>query len=152
MGINNYKTRQRDEILQYLTEHRQEHTTAEDLTEAFRARNVKVGKSTIYRYLDVLVQSGQLRKYTIDDTSSACYQYVEDPGDCNKHFHLKCLRCGQLLHIESDLLSVLSREMRSQYGFEVDHCKTVLYGYCEACRAETDALGEEVNGCDGGLP
>lgn len=139
MGTSSYKTRQRDQILQYLTEHRREHTTAEDLVEAFRARNVKVGKSTIYRYLDVLVQSGQLRKYTIDESGSACYQYVEDPGDCAKHFHLKCLDCGRLLHIESDLLPAVSQEIQSQYGFVVDHCKTVLYGQCKSCRPDENA-------------
>jgi Fur family ferric uptake transcriptional regulator len=139
MGINGYKTRQRDQILQYLTEHRQEHITADDLVEAFRAQNVKVGKSTIYRYLDVLVQGGQLRKYTIDESSSACYQYVENPGDCATHFHLKCMDCGRLLHIQSDLLPVVSQEIKSQYGFSVDQCKTVLYGRCKACHTEEEA-------------
>lgn len=138
MGASGYKTRQRDQILQYLVEHRREHITADDLVDAFRAQDIKVGKSTVYRYLDVLVQSGQLRKYTVNETAGACYQYVENPGDCATHYHLKCMDCGCLLHIQSDLMPAVSKEIRSQYGFAVDHCKTVLYGQCKACHPAED--------------
>lgn len=148
--MGGYRTRQRDLILRYLIDHQREHVTAEHLVEAFRAQNVKVGKSTIYRYLDLLVQSGQLRKYTIDESAGACYQYVENPGDCATHFHLKCMDCGQLLHIESDLLPAVAQEIQKHYGFAVDHCKTVLYGRCKACRPGADAKRGEVNECDDG--
>jgi Fur family ferric uptake transcriptional regulator len=135
LAVNGYKTRQRDQILRYFTEHRREHITAEALAEALRARNMRVGKSTIYRYLDILVQSGRLQRYVPDESAGACYQYVEDPGACAGHFHLRCTDCGEILHIENGLLPSVSQEIQSQYGFAVDPRKTVLYGRCATCRA-----------------
>lgn len=145
MAGSGYKTKQRDLILNHLMAHQREHVTADDIVDAFRAQEIKVGKSTIYRYLDILVQGGQLRKYTIDEMSSACYQYVDSPDACATHYHLKCTACGCLLHIESDLLPVVSKEIFSQYGFAIDHAKTVFYGKCKACIAQETEASERGN-------
>lgn len=138
-GSQGYRTRQRELIWNYLCDHRAQHIVAEDIVEHLRAIGEPVGKSTVYRYLERLVEEGQVRKFFLEEGMSACYQLAAGEGeDCHEHFHLKCLRCGRLLHIECEYLSEVEQHIFGSHRFRVDNTKTVLYGICEDC-----ALGEE---------
>lgn len=126
-----YQTRQRTLIWEYLCAHPGEHIAAETIAEALRADGV--GKSTIYRYLDRLSAEGRIRRFFIEEGAGACYQLVEEAGECREHFHLKCLRCGKLLHLECDILKDAEHHILRRHQFEVDNTKTVLYGICGTC-------------------
>jgi Fur family ferric uptake transcriptional regulator len=56
--------------------------------------------------------------------------------DCGEHYHLKCVGCGQLIHLECEYLEKLDSHVKSQHNFRVDHSKTVLYGCCGNCTNE----------------
>ncbi len=132
-----YRTKQKEEILNYLISHKSCHVTADEITTHFAATGVKVGKSTVYRYLDRLVSQGVVRKYIIEEGVSACYQFIEDNA-CHQHFHLKCVGCGQLIHMECDYLDQVNQHILKEHGFHIDSCKTVLYGTCASCAAGKD--------------
>lgn len=129
-----YKTRQKEQILQYLTTHSGEHVTAQELSRHLEAEGTPVGMATIYRYLEQLVSDGELRKYTIDSRTCACYEYFPQSGECSRHFHLKCMQCGTLFHVTCEHLSGLEAHILEHHGFRIDQSKTVLYGVCGACR------------------
>ena len=94
-----------------------------------------VGQATVYRMIDRMAERGELRKYVIDGTTAACYQLVGTPdADCREHFHLKCERCGRLIHVECEELSRIAAHMREEHGFSVDSSKTVFYGICGSCK------------------
>ena len=109
------------------------HVTAAQIAGHFAKGESTVGRATIYRHLDQLTESGELRRYTTDGVSGACYQQAEAQENCREHFHLKCEDCGQLLHLECDTLVALRRHIFDQHAFEVNAMKTVLYGKCGAC-------------------
>lgn len=134
MKPEGYKTRQRELLLQYLKQNKSIHVTVEDMADHLKGENNAVGKSTIYRYLDKLVSLGLVRKYYLEEGSGACYQYSGDQEDCRRHFHLKCIRCGQLFHVECPYLSEVDRHVLGHHQFLVDHTKTVLYGICHSCQ------------------
>lgn len=131
--MSEYKTKQKEIILDYLIDNKDIHLTAGEITAHLRETGNSVGTSTVYRQLDKLVAGGTVRKYIVDENSPACYQYVSGDGKCCEHFHLKCTECGKLIHTECSLLSRISEHMNESHGFLVDNSKTLLYGICKEC-------------------
>lgn len=135
-----YRTRQRTAILQYLRAHPRAHLTAEELCDALHADGIAIGKSTVYRTLERLEQSGIVRRFTMSPGEGACYQYADGASErCQTHLHLKCLICGTLYHIDCDHLDELNTHLAAQHHFTLDYTKTVLYGTCEPCRRALSA-------------
>ncbi|MBE6657015.1 MAG: transcriptional repressor [Ruminococcaceae bacterium] len=135
-----YRTRQRTAILQHFRAHPHAHFTADELCDALHAKGIAIGKSTVYRALDKLEESGTIRRFTLTPGMSACYQYAEGGGElCHAHFHLKCLVCGILYHVDCDHLDELTAHLGAKHNFTVDYAKTVLYGTCDPCRRALSA-------------
>ncbi len=132
-NTNGYRTKQREYILNYLLENKDKHITVDDVVHHLKQSGTAVGKTTVYRYLDVLVNQGIVRKYFIEEGISACFQYIDDVADCHTHYHLKCSDCGHLMHIECEPLALVNEDVLKHYHFKIDNTKTVLYGQCESC-------------------
>ena len=130
-----YRTRQRERILQLLTERRGEHLSAEEVVDLLRREGAPVGRATVYRYLERLVEQGSARKYFLEGGAGCCYQY-SGGEDCREHFHLKCTGCGALFHVDCDYLDALERHVFDHHQFIIDNTKTVLYGLCAGCAAK----------------
>lgn len=128
-----YKTRQRTQILECLKQNSEKHLTADEILEQLKKLNIEIGKSTVYRTLEKLIEENKVRKYLSHEGESACYQYVDESLNCTRHFHLKCVRCGRLIHLECEYLADLERHVFDCHKFTVDNTKTVLYGVCEEC-------------------
>lgn len=138
-----YQTRQREAILSYFVRHPTEHFTADALCEHLHTDGIPIGRSTVYRALEALVKAGTVRKFTATASDSACYQYAGDTTDaCSSHFHLKCLECGQLYHVDCAHLTELGIHLSAHHGFAIDYSKTVLYGVCASCRKDGDEKSE----------
>lgn len=129
-----YKTKQREQVLECLVCNRNRHMTADEIVVYLSDKGEKVGKTTVYRTLEKLIDEGSARKFISEEGKSACYQFVSVGDCCPEHFHLKCRVCGSLLHIECDYLCELEQHIFDHHGFRVDNTKTVLYGVCEECR------------------
>lgn len=50
-----YRTKQRDHILQFLIENQSRHVTVDDVVDHLKQSGNPVGKATVYRYMDKLV-------------------------------------------------------------------------------------------------
>lgn len=129
-----YNTKQRREILACLQENKNKHLTADNVYNILISQGVAVGRTTVYRHLERLYCDKTVRKFTLGDSSCACYQLADDSDGCHNHYHLKCTVCGALLHTECDFLNELSEHIFKDHNFTVDGEKTVLYGICETCR------------------
>ncbi|HHU23775.1 MAG: transcriptional repressor [Bacilli bacterium] len=126
----NYHTKQRSIILDLLKANQDRHLTAEEMLELFNQNQTPVSKATLYRYLDMLVSQNAVRKFIIDNQPSAGYQYIEEGDYCHEHFHLKCLECGVLLHVECD---EFDQYIKEKYQFIIDQSKIIIYGTCHEC-------------------
>lgn len=129
-----YKTRQKDEITRCLSSFGEKHFTAADVVARLAASGSAIGQATVYRTIDRLAASGELRKYIVDGSTAACYQKSGGKTGCREHFHLKCEGCGRLIHVECDELAKIASHMEKEHGFAVDSSKTVFYGICRECR------------------
>ena len=128
-----YNTKQREAILSYIISLEGTHVTAAQIAEHFENKDVPIGRTTIYRHLDKLAESGKLRRYITDGISGACYQYSDNNDNCHFHLHLKCENCGELQHLECDALNELEIHILNKHFFEVNALKTVIYGKCNNC-------------------
>jgi Fur family ferric uptake transcriptional regulator len=129
----NYHTRQGDRILDYLRSLGDRHVTVNQVVRHFAEGEELIGQTTIYRRLEKLAAEGALRKYTLSDGKSACYQYTGAPAPCREHFHLICETCGVLIHADCDLLDEVRAHLFLEHDFQINMLKTVFYGTCKQC-------------------
>lgn len=128
-----YNTKQKEILLDYLISNKNKHVNVQTISAYMAEKGSPLGTATIYRRLDKLVEQGVVRKYVIDGKTGACYQYIDDEDGCCNHFHLKCVRCEKLLHIDCGHLTGISEHIAEHHGFIVDSSKTVFYGLCAEC-------------------
>lgn len=136
MKQTNYKTKQKTAILQCIKGMGDKHFTIHGLCETLSKNGDAVGRTTVYRMVEKLSNDGILRKFTMPQGDSSCYQYVGEGNHCHEHFHLKCEKCGNLIHMECDDMNNLAEHIKSHHGFSLNPLKTVIYGVCEGCSAE----------------
>lgn len=133
MSENIYKTKQRELVMACLKSNSSRSMTVDELIEQLKNEGSSVGRATVYRCLDKLVEDGCVRKFAVHRGESAGYQFVEHNEDCHGHFHLKCTECGELVHLSCDYMKDIDKHILEHHGFTVDNKKTVLYGLCAHC-------------------
>ncbi len=136
-----YRTRQQEELINYLRSEPGRHHTAAQIRDHFARADRAIGTTTIYRQLERFVEDGSVRKYMLETGDCACYEYVEQGKGCGAHFHCKCEKCGKLIHLDCDELREVREHLLSRHGFRWDFGRTVFYGICEECLEEKG--GEE---------
>jgi Fur family ferric uptake transcriptional regulator len=107
------RTKQRQIIIQAaLTTH--EHFTADELWEMARKLDRTASRSTLYRTLALLVESGLLREIDLGRD-----QTVYDPNfiDSPNHNHLICLDCQRVVEFEDHHISLLEDCITRRLGF-----------------------------------
>ncbi len=131
-----YRTRQRQELLDYLRSSHGAHITAGEVCEYFRGRGVNIGQSTVYRQLERMVDEGVLNKYVIDGQSPACFEFVGEDTRSREEpcFHCKCEKCGRLFHLDCHELRSIQGHLQQRHRFSLDPRRTVFYGLCDDCR------------------
>ena len=135
MKRQTYMTGHKKQILDFLIAHRDRHYTVEEILSALPDGEEKPGKSTVYRQISALLSDGVIRRFEAADQDSFVYQYSAGV-DCDHHFHLKCSRCGALLHMECPQLDNVRGHIRREHGFLIGG-NAVIYGICAKCTAQT---------------
>jgi Fur family ferric uptake transcriptional regulator len=130
-----YKTKQKESLLAFLVKNKDRHTNVREISVFLADEGTPMGTATIYRQLEKLVEQGLVRKYILDGSTGACFQYIENDC-CHEHFHLKCISCGKLIHIDCDYLGDINNHILEHHGFRVDSSQTIFYGQCAECRKE----------------
>ena len=129
-----YKTKQKEALLDYLATRRGEHITVAEIRAHFETQGQPIGTTTLYRQVDELVREGVLRKYIVDESSAACFEYTGEQPTGEPLVHCKCESCGKLLHIRCGQFEEMQRHISADHDFAVDAQRTVLYGLCADCR------------------
>lgn len=128
-----YDTKQREMILVCLRDNQNEHLTADEICDILKGCGSKVGKATLYRFLKLMEESGEIKKYRFSEKSAACYQYLGKNAVCNTHYHLMCENCSKVIHIESREIDKFIDGIEKNEKFSIDVRKTVFYGLCAQC-------------------
>lgn len=128
-----YKTRQRSQILACLRENKEKSLTVDELVALLEKSGFSVGRTTVYRYLDSLTETGEVRRFSREGKKSAAFQFVENSGECSSHIHLRCSECGRFVHLGCDFMKEANEHLLEEHGFCVDNELTVLVGKCRDC-------------------
>ncbi|WFA08931.1 transcriptional repressor [Tissierella sp. Yu-01] len=128
-----YKTKQKEAIRTYMQSLQGEHVTVNQIANHFDTIGQRIGITTIYRYLDKLVEEKKVKKYMIDGVTGACFQYVDEREHPQEHFHFKCEGCGELIHFQCESLKHAQVHLLKDHGFNIDTAKVIFYGICNQC-------------------
>ena len=90
-----YLTRQRKQLLEYLSEHTDEQMTARQIADALTAESISI--SAVYRNLSALEEEGILKRSIRENTREVYYQYIA-AEECKDSLHLSC-RVGALKYL-----------------------------------------------------
>lgn len=126
-----YNTEQKRMIIEFLKTHSQQHFSVDEITSAVCKDGA--GKSTVYRQVSKLLEAGIIRRFETKGKSSFVYQYADAHTDCDQHYHLKCVKCGRLIHMECSHLKEVEQHIVSEHNFFLGHSDSVLYGQCVSC-------------------
>lgn len=134
-GKSVYKTKQREELLEYLMTIPGQHITVNDICSHFQKEGRNIATATVYRQLEKMVDEGIVKKYIIDANSPACFEYSPKEEECGQEvcFHCKCEECGKLIHMHCEEVKEIQEHMRTEHGFYINPLRTVFYGLCEDC-------------------
>ncbi len=125
-------TRQRQHILDTLR-NTCTHPTADELYELVRPELPSISLGTVYRNLDVLSRSGDVRKV---EAAGGPARY---DADLRPHYHVWCESCGAVDDVFAELEPTHAPQ-RSAHGFEIETMKLEFTGLCPACRTKGAAV------------
>ena len=131
-----YRTKQAEKILAYVQKMSGEHITAKDIEKHFVSLDDNIGLATIYRHLEQMADKGVVKKYTVDRNTASCFQFIPLEVKGSEHFHLKCEKCGKLIHFDCKEFVNMQEHLAIKHGFVVNSLKTVLYGLCNECNTQ----------------
>ena len=70
-----YETKQSKLVYDFLEKNSEKHFSAEDVYFAIKENGGNIGRTTVYRQLDRLVDENKARKFFSGDKDSCCYQF-----------------------------------------------------------------------------
>ena len=123
------RSSKRDRIVQVFL--RQEgHVSADDLFERVRKEAAGIGRATVYRTLQWMVDAGVARKVDFGEGRSRFEPSYRHP----RHFHLICNTCHSSSEFLSSDVESLMEEIAGARNFEASQAVLQIYGTCEQCR------------------
>lgn len=124
-----YKTEQRKDLLDYMKKNTNKFVKVEDIEKYLKKKDISIGLTTIYRFLNSLEKQGKVRVEFREHTKY--YQYILE--ECNNHFHLQCKKCGKIVHLHCEEIEELKLHIAKEHKFEIDSMATIM-GICTDCR------------------
>lgn len=122
-------TRQRDLVAQavFLAD---DHPSVDGIRRSLKDRGERVGTATVYRTLDLLVESGLVRAHDFGDGFK---RYESVPSQAH-HEHLICERCGRVVEFQNERLERMLPIIADEHAFQHGRHRIEIYGVCRECR------------------
>jgi Fur family ferric uptake transcriptional regulator len=105
------------------------HIDAEAVLAALQRAHAGVSRATVYRNLDLLVESGLVRKHRLGQRHFV-YEHLH-AGQA--HDHLVCTRCGKVIEFTSPGIRALQTEICRAHGFVPARHGLEISGLCRGC-------------------
>ena len=110
------------QILEFLTDHKGKHFSAEDLYDEMKAADHDIGLATIYRVLNQFESAGLVCKHQFEDNQAV---YELDTGE--HHDHMVDVDSGKVIEFYDAELERLQVKIVEEKGYELIDHKMVLY-------------------------
>jgi Fur family ferric uptake transcriptional regulator len=106
------------------------HLSADDLFDLVRRRDTRIGRATVYRTLQWMVEAGVARKVDFGEGRFRFEHSFRHP----RHFHLICKTCNRSFEFLSSDIDLFIEEIAAERGFTTQQSVLQVYGTCEECR------------------
>ncbi|MDO4466441.1 MAG: transcriptional repressor [Bacillota bacterium] len=104
------------------------HATAQEIYHHITQSYPNVGQGTVYRNLKILAQEGQIQKVELPDGADRF------DHNCEKHYHVNCIKCGKIFDVEMDIIENLEESIRDTHGIEFLDYEILFKGICPSCQ------------------
>ena len=131
--MKEYNTAGKETVIDFLMKNKDRQFTADGALAELSAAGAAIPKSTFYRITGALTKKGVLKKFETEGSAGSAYQYANFDPECEHHFHLKCSRCGLLIHLECEKLNEVKDHIDKDHGFLIGG-DGIINGVCERCR------------------
>ena len=106
---------------------RHDHPTADALYASIREEFPNISLGTVYRNLNLLVETGEILKLTCGNGPD------HYDGNATPHYHFVCRECGQIYDIDLDEMTGLNASVQSKAPGKIDSHSILFYGHCYQC-------------------
>ena len=124
MKISRRNTIQKDLVRKAVCEMKG-HVTANEVYEFIKNVHPTIGKGTVYRNLDILVEEGAVRKIEIADGPNR-FDFT-----LKNHYHVRCIKCGDMLDVDMDEIPDLLEKIHDTHGIEFLDYDISFKGFCQ---------------------
>jgi Fur family transcriptional regulator, ferric uptake regulator len=104
--------------------------SAVEIEDALHERGRRIGRASIYRVLELLVERGLVERVAVGHGLTR-FERVLPNGD--HHHHLVCDRCGRLVAFDDPGLEVAIDRVSERLGVRVERHDVLLRGACADC-------------------
>ena len=107
------------------------HPTADMVYSQLKTDNPNLSLGTVYRNLNLLSETGFLRKIQVPDGSDRF------DGRLDSHYHIICDKCAKVLDIELNE-SGFDKHVEDTTGYRITSLDVVVKGICPECQKEAE--------------
>src|SRR5438552_9708563 len=106
------------------------HRSVEDIYRVVREDDPRIGYTTVYRTMKLLLDSGLAREIDLADGITR-YEHLYNH---QHHDHMICMQCGTSIEFYNPEIEAVQDEASEHLGFKVLDHKLQIYGLCKSCR------------------
>ena len=113
------------------------HATGEEVYEEVSKEHPSVSRTTVYRNLKDLSDSGEIRKINNSGGADRFDHIVE------KHYHVRCDKCGKLFDVDMPYMGEIQENVRNTHGFIINGYDLMFRGVCPDCQEKGAEKADE---------
>lgn len=104
------------------------HATADEVYNEIIKTYPTISRGTVYRNLQRLCETGEIRKREIPDGADR-FDHL-----CDDHYHIRCVKCGRVFDVDMEYIPKLEQLVRDAHGFSFTGHDIVFKGICSECK------------------
>lgn len=104
--------------------------TTDELWQELRQADARIGRATVFRSVEKLVDMGLLDRVEFADGT----HHYRVCNDESHHHHLTCTQCHRVVEVDLCLPQEQLAEIGAQTRFAIEGHSLALFGRCESCR------------------
>ncbi|MDW8212655.1 MAG: Fur family transcriptional regulator [Roseiflexaceae bacterium] len=110
--------------------------SAEQLFRDLGGESGPIGRATIYRTVDLLVEDGWLSRvhWSASKETHVASEHAYVPVERGHQHHMVCRKCGSVISFEGCDIETLLGGLARRLNFKVEGHWLEVYGLCQACQ------------------
>jgi Fur family ferric uptake transcriptional regulator len=130
LQLNKLKLTPHRELILELFLRDEGHRSVEDIFRAVREQDPRIGYTTVYRTMKILVECGLARENDLADGITR-YEHLYNHAH---HDHMICMQCSKSIEFYDSGIEEVQDNASEQLGFKVLDHRLQIYGLCKECK------------------